>query len=83
MALVGLSTPQLDDFSSFAGASKGLLNGLVLIHPPLLFFGYACLASLLLDLPPARSRVLLSLRPNVMAVQALMTFILALMLGAI
>ena len=62
VALIGFSNPQLDSLSTFAGPSTGLLNGLVLIHPPLLFLGYACLAALLLDLPSPRVRVLLGKR---------------------
>ena len=83
VALVGCGTPVLDSLSTFAGPSMGLLNGLVLIHPPLLFLGYACLATLTLDLPRADTRVLLSHRPHRLASQALTTFLMALMLGAI
>lgn len=81
--LVGLSTPHIDSLSLFAGPSAGLLNGLVLIHPPLLFLGYAYLATLVLDLPLARGQILLSKRPHPLAAKALVTFLLALMLGAI
>lgn len=83
VALVGLAHPQLDSLSSFAGPSAGLLNGLVLIHPPLLFLGYACLATLTLDLPSSKTRVLLGRRPHPLASQALVLFLTALMLGAI
>lgn len=83
VALVGLVNPQLDTLSTFAGPSSGLLNGLVLIHPPLLFLGYAYLATLTLDLPSIKSRVLLGRRPHPLANQALVIFLLALMLGAI
>lgn len=83
IALVGLTNPQLDSLSTFAGPSTGLLNGLVLIHPPLLFLGYAYLATLALDLPSIKTRVLLSQRPHPLANQALVIFLLALMLGAI
>lgn len=82
VCLVGL-TPPSTDLSAFAGPSSGLLNGLVLIHPPLLFFGYACLAAQILDLPSLRSRLLFSKRPHHLAAQSLVLFILALMLGAI
>lgn len=82
VALVGLNPP-LCELGSFAGPSSGLLNGLVLIHPPLLFLGYACLAAQILDLPSPRSRLLLSRRPYDLATQALVLFLFALMLGAI
>ena len=83
VALVGLAHPQLDCLSTFAGPSTGLLNGLVLIHPPLLFLGYAYLATLTLDLPARNSRILLGRRPHPLANQALVIFLLALMLGAV
>lgn len=83
VALVGLATPQLDCLSSFGGPSAGLLNGLVLIHPPLLFLGYACLATLMLDLPRPKTRILLGRRAHPLAGRALSTFLLALMLGSI
>lgn len=83
VALVGLATPQLDNLSSFVGPSSGLLNGLVLIHPPLLFFGYACLATLTLEVPKLASRILLSPRPHPLALRAFFVFLVALMLGAI
>ena len=83
VCLVGLSTPPLDVLGTFAGPSSGLLNGLVLIHPPLLFLGYACLAALTLDLPRPGTRTLLSTRPHPLAARALVTFLLALMLGAV
>lgn len=82
VALVGLSAP-LADLGAFAGPSSGLLNGLVLIHPPLLFFGYACLAAQIFDLPSPHSRLLLSRRPHDLALQALVLFLFALMLGAV
>lgn len=83
MGLVGLTPSHLATLSSFAGPSSGLLNGLVLIHPPLLFFGYACLAALVLDLPAQQSRILLGPLPHFLAGRALTVFIAALTLGAI
>lgn len=82
-ALVGLTAPDLGSLSVFNGPSSGLLNGLVLIHPPLLFFGYACLAVQTLDLPSLKTRLLLSRSPHALAVLALVTFLFALMLGSI
>lgn len=82
-ALVGLSSPHLDVLGSFAGPSSGLLNGLVLIHPPLLFLGYAFLATLILDLPQRKVRILLAPSPHPLAKGSLAIFLVALVLGAI